>query len=143
MDLYRIRKLKEKFSFIHGFYEEHQYLLDDLTTRCLYRSLLSVNTREKLEGWLTAVGKTYAIGRLHHPLESPYDEDVLGAFAQLIRKLDEDEKVLVVLKFNQLKADGFKFEFHRQSSCRDLLFRFYSSFHTIIFSRINRRLSAG
>ena len=114
MDLYRIRKLKEKFAIIHDFYEEHQYLLDDLTTRCLYRSLLSVNTREKLEGWLTAVGKTYAIGRLHHPLESPYDEDVLGAFAQLIRKLDEDEKELVVLEFNQLKADGFKFEFREE-----------------------------
>ena len=57
-DFYKIQRAKEDYVLVHGHFSSNPQLLNDLTTRCVYNSLMAVETPENLEQWLNAIEKT-------------------------------------------------------------------------------------
>ena len=43
-DLYQIQRAKEDYVLVHDHFTANPELLDDITTRCIYNSLMAVET---------------------------------------------------------------------------------------------------
>ena len=80
MDYYKIRKLKEEYLLVHDFYEENKQLLKDLTTRSLYKSLMSVSTLQELKNWVAAILKTELAESRYDASKKTYSDNLLYSF---------------------------------------------------------------
>ena len=108
MDHYKIRKLKDEFVLVHGFYGENKQLLKDPTTRTLYKSLMSVSTLKELKNWMSAIQKTELAKIRHGASKSAYSYNLLGSFLKRAKEMEDKELECAVSAINDLRKADFE-----------------------------------
>lgn len=113
-DYYKIQRAKEDYVLVHEHFTSHPELLDDITTRCIYKSLMAVESPENLENWLKAIAKTML--SLDHASCLPPGvtwENTLGHYEQLVRSLSEEERALLAVDMAEIRKGGYAEYFNR------------------------------
>lgn len=113
-DLYQIQRAKEDYVLVHDHFTANPELLDDVTTRCIYNSLMAVETPESLEHWLNAIAKTDL--SLDNVKELPFGvmwENILGHYERLVRGLSGEERALLAKDMAAIRNAGYADYFNR------------------------------
>ena len=111
MDHYKIRKLKEEYLLVHDFYEDNKQLLKDLTTRSLYKSLMSVSTLEELKNWVAAIMKTDLAESCYYASRNAYSDNLLCSFLKRTEKMEDEELERAVFDMNELRQENFVIDY--------------------------------
>ena len=122
-DFYKIQRAKEDYVLVHGHFTTNPKLLEDLTTRCIYNSLMAVETSENLEQWLNAIAKTdLSLGHANGLPSGVLWENVLGHYEQLVRGLSEEERALLAKDMAVIRKAGYESYFNRDvlNLCHDM-----------------------
>ena len=107
-DYYLIQKAKEDYVLVHDHFSTHPGLLDDLTTRSIYKSLMAIESPENLKQWLDAMAKTNLSLDNSSRLPSGVSwENTLGHYEQLVRKLSEEERALLAGEMVEIRKNGY------------------------------------
>ncbi len=113
-DFYQIQRAKEDYVLVHDHFTANPELLDDVTTRCIYNSLMAVETPENLEHWLNAIAKTDL--SLDNVKELPFGvmwENILGHYERLVRGLSVEERALLAKDMAAIRNAGYDNYFNR------------------------------
>lgn len=111
MDYYKIRKLKEEYLLVHDFYEENKQLLKDLTTRSLYKSLMSVSTLQELKNWVAAILKTELAESRYDASKKTYSDNLLYSFLKRTKDMKDEELERAVSDMNELRQEDFLIDY--------------------------------
>lgn len=111
MDTYKIRKLKNEYVFIHDYVEQNMSLLNDLTARCLFRSLMDVASLDDILKWREAYGKTFPLVRDPKESLSPDAYDLLASFKKELVGMSNEEIDAAVREIVSLKARNYAIDF--------------------------------
>ena len=113
-DYYQIQRAKEDYVLVHEHFSAHPELLDDITTKVIYKSLMAVESPENLENWLKAIAKTtLSFGNASDLPTGVTWENVLGHYEQLVRSLSEEERVLLAGDMAEIRRSGYAEYFNR------------------------------
>ena len=90
-------------------------LLNDITIRSLYESLMNVQSVSELDRWMAALEKTQlsAFVRSTSPTKNWID-DCFGALHTILMATDEDQMEEVVFLIRKLKETGFTRFYHKK-----------------------------
>lgn len=111
MDTYKIRKLKNEYVFIHDYIEQNMTLLNDLTARCLFNSLMAVASLDDIIKWRNAYEKTFPLVREFKVSQAPDAYDLLTFFKRKLEKMSNEELETAVMEINSLKAMNYALDF--------------------------------
>lgn len=111
MDTYKIRKLKNEYVFIHDYIEQNMSLLNDLTARCLFRSLMAVASLDDISKWREAYEKTFPLVRDPKESLSPDAYDLLASFKRKLVEMSNEELEVAVKEIVSLKTKNFAVDF--------------------------------
>lgn len=113
-DFYRLQRAKEDYVLVHGHFAAHPVLLDDITTRCIYNSLMAVETPEHLDSWLKAIAKTdlSLANAKNRQSDMPW-ENALGHYERLLRGLSVEERALLAREMPTIRKGGYEHYFNR------------------------------
>lgn len=113
-DLYQIQRAKEDYVLVHDHFTANPELLDDVTTRCIYNSLMAVETPESLEHWLNAIAKTdLSLDNVKELPSGVMWENILGHYERLVRGLSEEERALLAKDMAAIRNAGYADYFNR------------------------------
>ena len=106
-DIKIILGLKECYALIYAYYKYNPELLKDLTTSCLYHSLMAVNTADDLDRWMKAVAKTdFSLGEIRWDTQAD-DVSPLSYFDYSLRRLSSEERAIFVEEIVKQREAGF------------------------------------
>ena len=106
-DIKIILGLKECYALIYAYYKYNPELLKDLTTSCLYQSLMAVNTADDLDRWMKAVAKTdFSLGEIRWDTQAD-DVSPLSYFDYSLRRLSSEERAIFVEEIVKQREAGF------------------------------------
>ena len=113
-DLYQIQRAKEDYVLVHDHFTANPELLDDVTTRCIYNSLMAVETPESLEHWLNAIAKTdLSLDNVKELPSGVMWENILGHYERLVRGLSGEERALLAKDMAAIRNAGYADYFNR------------------------------
>ena len=106
-DIKIILGLKECYALTYAYYKYNPELLKDLTTSCLYHSLMAVNTADDLDRWMKAVAKTdFSLGEIRWDTQAD-DVSPLSYFDYSLRRLSSEERAIFVEEIVKQREAGF------------------------------------
>ena len=111
-DIFLVQQAKEDYVLVHDFYQSHLELLRDLTTKCVYDSLMAIDSPEGLERWLKAIGNT-ELSMANAPKLSGgiHWENALGHYEQLLYRLSREERALLAMSMTEIRDKGYSHYF--------------------------------
>ena len=96
-------------------FENFPFLLDDITTKSLYESLMNVQSVSELNKWMAALEKTQlsAFVKSTSP-DKDWVDDCFGGLHTLLMTADEDQIEETVFLIKKLKETGFSRYYHKK-----------------------------